>query len=85
MVHKYLIEEQRIEPAVTLVANDNWIQFTIRYAVNYKRRGETKDQLFTRILDEIDKTNGHIAIASTTFQLVEAPVFDVKLAEKQNL
>jgi small-conductance mechanosensitive channel len=81
MVHKYLIEEQRIEPAVTLIANDNWLEFTIRYVVDYKRRRGIKDQLFTQILDEIDKTEGRVALASTTFHLVETPVFNVRLSE----
>ncbi len=85
MVHKYLIEEQKIEPAVTLAANDNWLEFTIRYVVDYKRRRTTKDRLFTQILDEIDKTDGRVAIASTTFHLVETPVFDVRLTERRNL
>jgi small-conductance mechanosensitive channel len=82
MVHKYLIEKQRIEPAVTLMANDNWLEFTIRYVVDYKRRRGTKDQLFTRILEEIDKTENRVAIASTTIHLVETPVFDVRLTNK---
>lgn len=79
MVRKYLIEDQKIEPVVTLMANDNWLEFTIRYVVDYKRRRGTKDELFTRILEEIDKTEGHVAIASTTIHLVETPPLAVKL------
>jgi small-conductance mechanosensitive channel len=84
MVQKYLIEDQTIEPAVTIVATDNWIEFTIRYVVDYKRRRSTKDQIFTRILDEIDKTQGRIAIASTTIHLVQTPVFDVRVTSRGN-
>ena len=79
MVRKYLIEDQKIEPVVTLMANDNWLEFTIRYVVDYKRRRGAKDELFTRILEEIDKTEGHVAIASTTIHLVETPPLAVKL------
>ncbi|MFO5437943.1 MAG: mechanosensitive ion channel family protein, partial [Dolichospermum sp.] len=58
MVHKYLIEDARIEPAVTLAANDNWLEFTLRYVVDYKQRRGKKDVIFSRILDEFDNTNG---------------------------
>lgn len=79
MVHKYLIEDQRIEPAVTIVATDNWIEYTVRYVADYKQRRSIKDLLFTRILDEIDLSDGRVAVASTTIHLVETPVFDVRL------
>jgi small-conductance mechanosensitive channel len=79
MVQKYMIEHESVEPIVTLIANDNWMEFTLRYIVDFKKRRIAKDQLFTRILDEIDKTNGRVAIASTTIHLVQTPVFDVKL------
>jgi len=64
------------------MANDNWMEFTVRYVVDYKRRRVTKDQIFSRILEELDKTDGRVAIASTTIQIVETPAFDVRLVEK---
>ncbi len=84
MTNKYLIEDARIEPTITLVTNDNWMEFTIRYVVSYKKRRMKKDQLFTRILDEFENTNGRVKFASTTFELVEAPTFNVKLTGKPN-
>ena len=72
-------------PLVLMVANDNWIEFTIRYMVNYKQRRSTKDRLFDRILNEISGTNGEVALASATFHLVETPVFDVRLANSGKL
>lgn len=81
MVEKFLIEDASVEPTVTLVANDNWLEFTVRFVVDFKRRRGVKDLLFTRILEEIDKTEGRVAMASATFQLVEAPVFDVRLTD----
>jgi small-conductance mechanosensitive channel len=81
MVHKYLIEDARIEPAVTLAANDNWLEFTLRYVVDYKQRRGKKDVIFSRILDEFDNTNGSISIASTTIHIVETPAFNVKLTD----
>lgn len=84
MTDKYLIEDARIEPIVTLIANDNWMQFTIRYPVSYKKRRIKKDQLFTRILDEFENTNGRVVFASATFELVEAPTINVRLTDKVN-
>jgi small-conductance mechanosensitive channel len=76
-VKKYRIEDEQVEPMVTLVANDNWMEFTVRYIVDYKRRRTTKDELFTRILNAIDETHGRVAIASTTIQIVETPGLQV--------
>ena len=70
-----------VEPVVTAIVTDNWIEFTVRYVVDYKRRRITKDQLFTRILEAFDDTGGRVAIASTTIQIVETPAFDVRLRE----
>ena len=75
----FLVEDAMVTPMVSMVANDNWIEFTVRYVTDFKYRRRTKDRLFTRILEEIDASNGRIAIASATFQLVEAPVFDVRM------
>jgi small-conductance mechanosensitive channel len=82
MVSNYLVEDAAVEPNITLIANDNWLEYTVRYVVNYKKRRITKDQLFTRILEELDQTAGRVSIASMTVHLVETPVFDVQLKEK---
>ncbi len=84
LVHKYLIEDARIEPLVMLVTNDNWIEFTLRYVVDYKARRIKKDQLFTRTLDEFLDTDGQVAFASTTVHLVKTPVFDVRINNSGN-
>jgi len=76
---KYLVEDERVDPLVTVVTNDNWMEFTVRYVVDYKRRRVTKDRLFARILEELDATGGRVAIASTTIHIVETPAFDVRL------
>jgi len=79
MVAKYRIEDASVEPMVTLVANDNWMEFTARFVVDYKRRRTTKDEIFSRLLDAIDATGGRVALASATFELVGAPPVDVHL------
>jgi small-conductance mechanosensitive channel len=85
VVESYMIEDEKVEPTVTVIANDNWMEFTVRYVVDYKRRRITKDEMFTRILEELDKTDGRVAIASTTIQIVETPAFDVRLVKEQEL
>ena len=79
MVNKYLIEDAMVDPQIFLIANDNWMEFTVRYVVDHKKRRVTKDLLFTRILEEIDKTDGRVSIASTTVQIVNTPVLDVRI------
>ncbi len=81
MVNKYMIEDEKIEPMIFLTANDNWMEFSVRYVVDYKKRRTTKDRLFTRILEAIDETAGRVAIASTTIQLVETPVLEVRVLD----
>jgi small-conductance mechanosensitive channel len=78
-VKRYMIEPEQVEPMVTLIANDNWMEFTVRHVVDYKRRRITKDQLFSRVLEEFEKTQGSVAIAPTTIHIVQTPTFDVRL------
>ncbi|HUW08815.1 MAG TPA: mechanosensitive ion channel domain-containing protein [Anaerolineae bacterium] len=83
VAEKYKVEEESARPAVTLAANDNWMEFTIRYVVGYKGRRATKDRLFTRVLEEIEASDGRLAIASTTLQLVDMPPLDLHIRDKQ--
>jgi small-conductance mechanosensitive channel len=80
VVRIYSIEQASTEPIVLVTANDNWVEFALRYTVDYRRRRATKDQLFMRILDEIENTSAKVQIASTTVHLVEAPELDVRLS-----
>lgn len=77
LVKQYILKESKLEPQVTLAANDNWIEFTIRYVVDYRIRRKTKDEIFTAILDQMDQSEGQVAIASTTIHIVETPVIQV--------
>lgn len=79
VVARFMIEDARVEPMVSLVLNDNWMEFSLRYVVDYKRRRLTKDLLFSRILEEFASTGGKVAFASATFELVGAPPLDVRL------
>lgn len=80
MVRQYRVEDANVEPMITLRATDNWIEFTVRYVVDYRKRRWMKDHLFTRILEEIDKSENQIRLASATFELVPGSVLDVNLS-----
>ena len=81
MVRRYRIEDANVEPMITLRATDNWIEFTVRYVVDYRRRRWMKDYLFTRILEEVDKSNNQIRLASATFEMVPGSTIDVNLRQ----
>ncbi len=85
MVRQYRVEDANVEPMVTLRATDNWIEFTVRYVVNYRKRRWTKNYLFTRILEEVDKTDQKVQLASATFELVTGSHLDVRLSTKGDL
>jgi small-conductance mechanosensitive channel len=76
---KYRLEDAQTEPMISIVTTDSWVEFTLRYIVNYKRRRATKTELFTRILREIEATNGEIKFTSATLNLAEVPELKVKM------
>lgn len=71
MVSKYYIEDAEVEPTLATTLTDNWIQFNLRYIVDYKKRRLTRHMLQDKIRMEIEKTNGKIALASTTLELIK--------------
>ncbi|REE83196.1 mechanosensitive ion channel-like protein [Lutibacter oceani] len=83
MVNKYLIEDAIVESTLTLKLTDNWIEFNLRYVVDYKKRRVTKNAIFTKILDEISKTNGKVLLASATYEVVGIPPINVEISNKK--
>lgn len=73
------IEDAKLEPAVFLVANDNWLEYSIRYLVHYKARRSTKSELCERIVLEIEKNSDTVSIASGTYDIVGLPPVTVNL------
>lgn len=82
VLRKYRVEQSRVEPMVMMTANDNWVEFYLRYVVDYKKRRSTRTELFERILDEFAATEGRVAVASATLQLVDVPPFNVNAERK---
>ena len=79
LVRRYLLENASLEPAVSLVITDNWMEFTLRYLVDYKRRRCTRDRLSMRVLDAFADSGGAVALGSATLQLVEPDPLEVRL------
>lgn len=83
MVKKYLIEDAIVASTLSLKLTDNWIEFNLRYVVDYKKRRLIKNTVFADILDEITKTNGKVELASATFEVVGIPKLNIDLTNKQ--
>lgn len=79
LVRKYLIENANVEPVLHFVLNDNWVEFTLRYVVDYKKRGTTKHLLFSEIYKAVQNSGGKVSFASATFDIVGMPELKVKL------
>lgn len=80
MVRSFRLEDAQVHPVVTVLAAENWLQFTLRYIVEYKLRRSTKDRLFTSFLDEIGKVPGQVNIASSTIEITQVPALDVRMS-----
>jgi small-conductance mechanosensitive channel len=79
ITRRYVIERATVQPTVTMAANSNWVEFTARYVVDYKARRATKDRLFTRILEEIDRVPDQVGIAAASINVETLPPLDVRV------
>lgn len=79
MTQKYLIEPASVQPTVSMIANENWIEFTLRYVTDYKLRRSTKNRLFTHILEEIDRNADRVGIAAATLNIEKLAPIEVRL------
>mgnify|MGYP001247297029 CR=1 FL=1 len=82
MQRKYMIEQARLEPMVTLKSNDNWNEFTVRYIVDYRQRRSTKDLLFKNIMKRFDQEKD-LETASATFEVVGTPTIPIEIPAKK--
>ena len=69
LANKYKVEQAQVQPMVTLKFDENWITFTLRYIVDYKKRRSTKDLIYTKLLDEISKHDTIIMIATSSLEV----------------
>jgi hypothetical protein len=77
VVNKYYIEDAQVDPTLAITMTDNWIQFNLRYIVDYKKRRMTKHLLNEEIGRRILETDGKVTLASSTFEIVRIPTLEV--------
>lgn len=73
------VDEETLEPVVTMSFDANWIEFTLRYIVYPQIRRSTKDRLFSGILAGFEATSGKVQVASANMQLTEIPPLSLHL------
>ncbi|WP_313790033.1 mechanosensitive ion channel family protein [Flagellimonas beolgyonensis] len=78
VVSKYYIEDAEVNPTLAITMTDNWVQFNLRYIVDYKKRRATKHLLNESIGKRIKETNGKVQLASATFEIVNIPTVEIK-------
>jgi len=83
VVNKYYIEDAQVDPTLAIRLTDNWIQFNLRYIVDFKKRRITKHLLNDKIRKEIEKTNGKVALASSTLELIKIPELKINIKDQK--
>ncbi|MBI1307215.1 MAG: mechanosensitive ion channel [Bacteroidetes bacterium] len=78
VVEKYYIEDAQVEPGLAITMTDNWMQFNLRYIVDYKKRRYTKNLLQEAIVKRIQQTQGKVLLATATFEIVGFPAITIK-------
>ena len=79
MTDKYLLEDAQLQPMVSLKMDDNWVEFVLRYVVDYKKRRSIKDKISSRILKLIEESEGQIKLGAPSFELASVPPLDINV------
>jgi hypothetical protein len=69
----YRIQNRPLEPTVTLQAGGGSLEFSLSYLVDYTKRTIVKDQLFTKIVDEVASSKGKLEWATSSTTIVLQP------------
>ncbi|MCU1333454.1 MAG: small-conductance mechanosensitive channel [Candidatus Angelobacter sp.] len=78
VTENYRIESPLLEPMVTLQGSGGSLEFSLSYIVDYTKRTTVKDQLFTKIVDEVASSKGRLEWASSSTTVVgKSPVADL--------
>jgi len=77
-MRRYRVEDANLDPMVTMSFDSNYIEFTLRYVVDYRFRRSTKDRLFKSILAAIEESQGRVQIGSTTMEYSGFPPVSLK-------
>ena len=69
----YRSETPPLEPTVALVVSSGSLEFAVSYVVDYTKRTAMKDQLFTKIIEEVSNSDGRLECASSAVTLMSQP------------
>jgi small-conductance mechanosensitive channel len=78
VVDKYYIENAQVEPSLAITLTDNWMEFNLRYIVDYKKRRITKHLLNEAISKQVESTEGRVKLASSTVEIVRIPTVNIE-------
>jgi small-conductance mechanosensitive channel len=78
VVNKYYIEDAHLAPTLAITMTDNWMQFNIRYIVDYRKRRATKNALNESIGKAVLATQGKVILASATIEIIKLPELDLQ-------
>lgn len=84
VVDRYYIEDAEVDPTLAITLTDNWIQFNLRYIVDYKKRRFTMHLLNDRIKAEVEKTGGKVVLASSTIELIKIPEIKINMKNQED-
>ena len=62
----YKIVKPSLEPIVTLNVNNGSLEFGLSYVVDYTKRTAKQDELFSKIVEEVAKSDGRLQWSSST-------------------
>jgi small-conductance mechanosensitive channel len=68
MQHNFLVPKFELKPAVYMKVTDNWVELTMRYIVDPKKRRAASTFIYGKILEAV-QSSGSITIASTTMNV----------------
>ena len=60
--NKYLVEDERLDPIISLNVSGTTLEYTVRYPVDFKERRVTKDKLFEEIMKRF-KSHDEVVLA----------------------
>lgn len=72
MKRRYKLEDASLDTQVFLSFNDNWVEISLRYAVDYRERRIIRDKIFSEILQRFKQEGESLEIASETFELISS-------------
>lgn len=81
LARRYPIEATEVKSTVYLRMTDNWIELTLRYVVEARRRREVQEKLYHDIL-EIFEATPDVSVASSTFEIVGMPPLRQRSADQ---